>query len=397
MKLPPALFLLGLTACASGDKTPAGTDTGASTPDDNGGGTTDDSQGTTEPYGPDNAWYHAPDASLVPAEPETDAWEIGGQVPNLRFTDQNGDEVWLYQFYGQPIYLDWVAEWCGPCATFAPYLDTFYQTYRDDAVVLTVLYQDETLNPGDADAVSRWVADHGATNPVLWLDSEQYARTTEPGAYPEINLVDPELRLAPRSVNTLHNDDWIEQVIDRMAFAIGGSLDQDTETCDNAIDDDLDLIADCMDDACADDPACADSEVTGSLSPCTPDPDGLTTTADVWQLEVRGAVAAVEADNVSEATGFENLVRVIADGDTYATSRVVGDDDWDCTWPLETFGCARGWVRPGTYQMVVYPGTGGSDENDGDCVDPDLGEYVLRFQGDVSLELIQDNVALQSL
>lgn len=386
MRLARILFVFSLSACTGPDKDPAGGHTD-----------TADTSSAAEPYGPENTWYHAPDASLVPAEPDSDRWRLGQQVPNLHFIDQYGDEVWLYQFYGQTVYIDWVGEWCGPCNTYAPYMDEFYRTYSDDAVVLTVLYQDEDVNPGDAAAVTRWVEEHGVTGPVLWLDDEQYDRAAEPSAYPEINLVDPQLRLAQTSVNTLRGDAWIEQVVDRMVFAIGGSLDNDAETCDNGIDDDLDLIADCMDDACSEDPACPDSEATGSLSPCTPDADELTTTVDVWHLEVRGAVARVEADNLSEETGFENIVRVFADGDALDDSRVVGDDEWDCTWPLEDFGCALGWVRPGTWRLVVYPGTGSSDEHDGDCVNPDLGEYVVRFDGDVSLELIEDDVEMQSL
>lgn len=388
-----SLLFLVLAACSGDDKEPAGDDTGTPLTDD-----TDDTQPATEPYGPDNAWYHAPDASLVPEEPRDAEFKIGEQVPNLRFTDQNGEEVWLYQFYGQTIYVDWLAEWCGPCGTFAPYLDDFYKTYGDDAVVLSVMYNDTDFNRGDADAVARWVAEHGSTNPVLWLDAEQYARVREPDAYPQIDLVDPQLRLAQTGVNSMFETDaWIEQVVDRMAFAIGGSLDNDSETCDNGIDDDLDLIADCMDDACSDDPACAVSEVTGSFSPCTPDPNDLTTHADVWDIEVRGAVAQVTGDGLADGTGFDQIVRVIPEGASYETSRSVGDDEWSCTWALEDYGCAIGWIRPGKYKLVVHAGTGGLDEYDGDCQNPDLGEYVLRFQGDVSIEPIDGDVELQDL
>lgn len=391
----PLLLLLcsALTACAGDDKSTTGTtpqdDTGAQ--DDTGGETST----TTEPYGPDNDWYHAPDASLVPEDAEGTRWSKGEIPPNLHFTDQNGDEVWLYQFYGQQIYVDWVAEWCDPCNTFADYIEPFYEANSDDAVVLTVLLQDEDFNDGDAAAVSRWVAAHGSTNPVLWLDSDQLSEAHDTGSYPNIEMLDPELRMAQTSINTLFDDAWIDQVIDRMGFAIGGDLDNDTEDCDDGIDNDLDLIADCMDDACADDPACAQTEYTGSLSPCTPDPDGLTTTVDVWQVEVRGAVAEVVGDTTSPDTVFESVIYAKTDDMGWDDPRHVGDDEWGCTYEPAYFGCPLGWLRPGTWQLLVKPGNGGLD--DGDCVNPDLAEYALRIKGDVTMTLLQDDVEFGDL
>lgn len=341
-------------------------------------------------YGPENSWYHAPDASVVPEDSEATGWGVGELPPNLRFTDQNGDEVWLYQFHGQTVYIDWVAEWCGPCATFAPFLEGFYAAHSDESVVITVLLEDQSGGAGDASAVARWVDAHSATNPVVWLDSEELDRAPDIYTFPTISLLDPELRFAQRSVNSLYDDPWIQQVVSRMTFAIGGSLDNDAEVCDDGFDNDLDLIADCMDSACADHPACVRAEVQGSLSPCTPDPDKVASPVDVWQVEV-DVVAALEGDTVSAATGFEHIVFIKPDGADWSEGWTLGDDEWDCTHALEDFGCARGWILPGTWQLAVYSGTGG-DPEDGDCVDPELGEYALRLDGMGTLELLQDDV-----
>ena len=365
------------------------------------GAATDDTQGDTQvtattPYGPENAWYHAPDASLVPEEPADDVWTRGEQVPNLRFTDQNGDEVWLYQFFGQTLYLDFAADWCGPCHTFAPYLDEFNELYSEDAVVITVLVEDYDAALATAETVEGWVTRHGSAGPVVWLDEEQYARLVLPNSWPQITLIDPKLRYVHEQVNSLFDEDlWIEQIIDRMVMAIGGSLDNEAEVCGDGFDNDLDLTADCMDPSCT--PECGESALTGSLSPCTPDPDMLTARADVWEITVTGGVATFEGDGVAEGTGFDQLVYLRPPGKSWDEKVVLGDDEWACTWPLETYGCARGWLRPGTWEIMVTSGTGGSDEWDGDCVDPELAEYTLRFSGDVSSKLLQDDVELQSL
>lgn len=387
MRCALLLLPLGLMACSDDAKAP-GTDDSAS-PDDTGEATT--------PYGPDNAWYHAPDATLVPEDPGTGAWTQGELPPNLRFTDQNGDEVWLYQFYGRTVYIDWVAAWCGPCADFAAELEPFYQTHGDDAVLLTVMLEDVDFNQGDAAAAASWVEDHGSTNPVVWLSADEAGRAPEIYSFPTIDLIDPKLRLAQTSINTMFNeDDWIDQVVDRMVFAIDGDLDNPAEICGNGTDDDLDLIADCMDPACSDDPTCTTTETTGDLAPCHYDPDSTTTTVDVWRVEVRGGVAEVLGDTVSADTTFDGIIIAKTDDMSWDSARHVGDDQWECTYTPEEFGCPLGWLRPGTWDVLVNIGTGGDDE-DGDCANPDLGEYRLQFKGDVTATLVQDNVQMGDL
>ncbi len=382
------LSLLTLAACS--DSAKPGADTGADTDtaDDSG----EDTSAATVPYGPDNAWYHAPDASLVPEEPEGATWAQGTMPPNLRFTDQNGDEVWLYQFYGKIIYIDWVAEWCGPCSTFAPYLEAYNATYGEDAIVLTVMHEDNDFAPGDAAAVARWTEEHGSTGPVLWVNEEDVDRMPVADFFPNIYLLDPKVRLAQTGVNNLFEDPWIEMVMDRMVLPIGGSLDSDAEVCDDGFDNDLDLIADCMDDVCSDDPICAVSEVTGALSPCTPAAEEEAEVLDIWQVEVTGAVARVETDTLAEDTLFESVLMVKADGADWSTLEIRGDDEWSCTYAPEDFGCARGWLRPGTWQVAIKAGTGESEEMDGDCADPEFGAYALRIFGDATVELLHDDV-----
>ena len=107
-------------------------------------------------------------------------------------------------------------------------------------------------------------------------------------------------------------------------------------------------------------------------------------------------MAALESDNIAEATGFEHVVYVREEGQSWSEALVVGDDEWACTWPLEDYGCARGWLRPGTWEVIVFTGTGGGGYG-GDCVNPELGEYTLRVRGDATFTLVQDDVERQSL
>ena len=64
--------------------------------DDNDDAGDDDTTAEPQPYGPENSWWHAL-ADDVPAD--------------LALGDQFGDEVELYQFYGQVIVIDLFAYW----------------------------------------------------------------------------------------------------------------------------------------------------------------------------------------------------------------------------------------------------------------------------------------------
>lgn len=62
-----------------------------------------------EPYGPENEWYHADAADVT--EPDSCGKQLGQTMCNFTMTDQNGDSVELYQFFGKVVVLDLFAEW----------------------------------------------------------------------------------------------------------------------------------------------------------------------------------------------------------------------------------------------------------------------------------------------
>lgn len=101
--------LAGLTAaCGTTD----GTDDDDSTPTGFPIGPQVDADGevSSTPYGPENSWYHASE-SEVPSGLEGTGRGAGDIAYNLNLSDQFGDDVELYQFYGNVVVLDLYAEW----------------------------------------------------------------------------------------------------------------------------------------------------------------------------------------------------------------------------------------------------------------------------------------------
>jgi thiol-disulfide isomerase/thioredoxin len=86
-----------------------------------------------------------------------------GDVPeDFAFTDQYGDTVHLYSFFGQHIMLAVGAEWCGPCRAMAELAQGEQDHYGPMGFqLIELLQQDAVYNPADAATAERWADDFG--------------------------------------------------------------------------------------------------------------------------------------------------------------------------------------------------------------------------------------------
>ncbi len=89
-------------------------------------------------------------------------------APNFTLLDQDGNEVELYQFYGQVVQLVIFAAWCGPCQEEAPAIEAASVDLADDGVVvLSVMMEDVGGAPPETAELMDWVDEYAITHPVL--------------------------------------------------------------------------------------------------------------------------------------------------------------------------------------------------------------------------------------
>ena len=117
--------------------------------------------------------------------------------------DQHGDEVELYQFYGQAVLLDVFAEWCGPCQSHAPTGEDIWQEVMDRGVVILAMMQqteDGEAPTSGADA-ARWADRFGLTHPVV-ADSDATAGEFADigGGFPTYPLLGPDMTIIYQDV-----------------------------------------------------------------------------------------------------------------------------------------------------------------------------------------------------
>lgn len=137
---------------------------------------------------PDNSWGQTP----PPAGLLGEGWFEGEVVPDVRGLDRYGDEVSLWQFYGQPIVLDVSHVWCGPCQALAGMLPGHEEDFPE-AAFLTLLVQAYDGSPAQPADCGLWSDTYGLHSPVITdpdLASEPLVVTA---SYPQVTLIDPDL------------------------------------------------------------------------------------------------------------------------------------------------------------------------------------------------------------
>ncbi|MCL1049724.1 TlpA family protein disulfide reductase [Shewanella abyssi] len=89
------------------------------------------------------------------------------KVPDVSFTDTNGDSINLKQFDGKVVLISLWATWCAPCISEIPQMEAIRQAnINNDLVVLPVSIDEES------DKVAAFLARHDLAYYQTWLDPE---------------------------------------------------------------------------------------------------------------------------------------------------------------------------------------------------------------------------------
>lgn len=159
---------------------------------------------------PDNSWpVSAPPDDLV-----GEGYADGQVFPDFLLTDQHGDQVSIWQFYGNVVVVDVSTMWCGPCAKIAKHVDETWHDYEAQGFMyLTLLPEDNVGTVPDQEDLQRWASDHSITAPILADDSGVSALITPNGEYPTIMVIDRQMKVAEDRVNPA-DDATIRSVVE---------------------------------------------------------------------------------------------------------------------------------------------------------------------------------------
>lgn len=156
----------------------------------------------------DNQWV-----SHNPGDLRAEGFGLGQVPPDMCMLDQNGDQVSLWQFYGEVILLDVSAEWCAPCQELAEGVDETWKEFESQGFMyLTLLTEDQFSEPPNQEVLEKWATDYSITAPVL-SDTENYKQQLVPdGAYPRLILLNRNMEIVIDKVNPA-TEEVIQQVV----------------------------------------------------------------------------------------------------------------------------------------------------------------------------------------
>lgn len=147
-----------------------------------------------KPYGPDNAWFHA-DLKDVPEDLAGTGIATGDTLADFTFVDQNGDDVQLYQFYGQVVQLVLMAQWCPPCQDEAPAIEAASVDLADSGVtIVEVMLENDAGDPPTSANCAEWADAYGATHPIVADPTDVFLPMLN-GGYPTLPILDRQMRI----------------------------------------------------------------------------------------------------------------------------------------------------------------------------------------------------------
>lgn len=108
--------------------------------------------------------------------------KVGNRAPDFALQTEDGETINLSDYRGKTVLLNFWASWCPPCKVEMPYMQDFYEEYKDkDAVVLAVNMTH--LESSSEDAIS-FLNEVGATFPTVYDHNGQVTEQYQIVAYP---------------------------------------------------------------------------------------------------------------------------------------------------------------------------------------------------------------------
>lgn len=164
---------------------------------------------------PENSWHYS--ESPPPDGLECGGTRVGDQMCDVRLADQHGDEVSLWQFWGDVVLFDVSTLWCAPCRALAESTQETIEHFEGDGFTyVTVIAQNQEGGAPEREDAELWADVYGIEAPVMF-DEEMSLEAANTSAFPILLLLDRDMKVHEviGTANQTVVDEAIQDLIDR--------------------------------------------------------------------------------------------------------------------------------------------------------------------------------------